>query len=75
MKKEVIMYTIICDRCGRNACDGTDWSCWDSDWAVRESACEGWLHTDDGKDFCYDCVQWNEDESELIPKTDGKEGN
>jgi hypothetical protein len=67
MTKEVTMYTIICDRCGKDACEGTDYSGWDCIEGVRESACEGWLHAD-GKDYCCECVEWNHDESELVPK-------
>ncbi len=67
MIKEVTMYTIVCDRCGKDACEGTDYSGWDCIEGVRESACEGWLH-EDGKDYCWGCVEWNHDESELVPK-------
>lgn len=67
MIKEVTMYTMVCDRCGVDACAGTDWSCWDSPEAVRESCCEGWEEIG-GMDYCNGCLTWNEDESELIAK-------
>ena len=67
MIKKVTMFTVLCDRCGKDACEGTDWSCWDSPEAVRECSSEGWENIDE-KDYCPACLTWNEDESELIPK-------
>ena len=29
-----------------------------------------WLITDDGKHYCADCIEWNESEDELLPKTE-----
>ena len=47
MIKEKIMITLLCDNCGKDSCDGTDYSCWsdaeqailnatESDWVVHE---------------------------------------
>lgn len=68
MTKEITMFTILCDRCGKDACSKTDYSCWDSPESVKECACDGWLHASDGKDYCESCLEWNEDESELVVK-------
>lgn len=67
MIKEVTMYTVVCDRCGKDACADSESSCWSEPAFVREMACDGWEEVG-SKDYCPDCVMWNEDESELIPK-------
>lgn len=71
MIKEVTMYTIHCDRCGRDACKGAEYRAWDSPESVLEMACDGWLH-EDGKDYCYECLEWNEDWSKLMPRPEIK---
>lgn len=65
--REVTMYTIVCDRCGCDACYDTDYKAWADVEGVRECSCEGWEEID-GKDYCPDCLVWNDDETELIPK-------
>jgi predicted lipoprotein with Yx(FWY)xxD motif len=67
MIKEVTMYTIVCDRCGVDACEGQDYSAWSDIDGARESTTDGWLLIED-KDYCENCQQWNDDESQLIPK-------
>jgi hypothetical protein len=72
MIKEVTMYTVICDRCGKDASEDGG-SCWGSPEDAVEVACEdllllGTYMAIEGKHYCGDCVMWNDDESELIPK-------
>jgi hypothetical protein len=69
MIKEVTMYTVICDRCYTDIGADSEYSCWNDPDAAEEMA----LATDDWhkineKHYCEKCVEWNEDESELIPK-------
>ncbi len=67
MIKEVTMYTVVCDRCGKTADEGTDYSCWDEEFAARDVASEaGWIEHNEN-DYCPGCVEWNADESELVP--------
>jgi hypothetical protein len=68
MIKEVKMYTIICDNCGKDLCDGTEYSCWNDEDYVKDSARESdWHITEDDKHYCDDCYSWG-DEDELILK-------
>lgn len=69
MIKEVTMYTVICDRCGKDACEGQEYSCWEDEFAAREMCCHDDWHEINDKDYCPACVTWNADESELIPKS------
>ena len=66
---EVKMFSLVCDRCGVDANEGTDYSAWGDDQTSRELAHdEGWITTDDGKDWCCDCIEWDEDGNEQRPK-------
>lgn len=68
MIQKVEMYTMICDGCGKDVCQNTDYSCWNEQDMVREQASEeGWIEIDHDN-FCPDCWGWDETESEQIPK-------
>jgi len=66
--KSLTMYTVVCDRCGVDACAEAEHSCWAEPWMVREMDCQEWIQVGD-RDYCPNCIERNEDESELIPKT------
>ena len=67
----VTMYRIVCDRCGACAQDDSDFYAWADDARALDDASDAdWLITDDGKHYCADCIEWNESEDELIPKTE-----
>jgi hypothetical protein len=67
---EVTMYSLVCDGCGVDANEGTDFAAYVQEFASREIADDqGWLTTfENGKDWCPDCIEWNEDETEQRPK-------
>ena len=68
MIKEVKMFTVICDRCGKDVCKDDDYSCWsDSDFALDIATEKGWQEIE-CKHYCNDCWKWNEDETEMIVK-------
>jgi len=67
----VTMYKVICDRCGVDAEDGTDYYAWSfPDVAEEMAAAADWLIV--AKDssecfhYCPGCIEWNEDEQ--VPK-------
>lgn len=67
MLKEVKMYTIVCDGCGKDVNENTDYSCWNDENAnedIREEA--GWEKVDD-KHYCTKCFDYD-DNDELILK-------
>lgn len=66
MIKEVTMYTAICDNCGANICDGTEYAGWCKDGIQAELDSENWLEID-GKQYCNDCCEYD-DNDELILK-------
>lgn len=72
MIKEVTMYTVVCDRCGKDNGEGGEFACWGDEFDARYDAESNDWNEIEGKDYCQDCVMWNEDESELVPKPDAQ---
>ena len=63
MIKDKTVYTYICDKCGKDICDETDYIGW-NDLGVYDIYDEGWVEVGD-KHYCPDCYDYNE-EDELI---------
>lgn len=60
MIKEVKMFTVICDNCGRDAHRGQEYSCWNDKGYAMENAIEmGWLELE-GKIYCDYCYAYDE---------------
>lgn len=57
MIREVAMYTVDCDRCGRNADEGTNYSAWVSadDAFCSATADADFWSDEDGKHYCSGC--------------------
>ena len=67
MLKEVKMFTIVCDGCGEDVNDDTDYSCWNDENYVEDIRHEaGWEKVND-KHYCNDCFKYD-DNDELIIK-------
>ena len=59
------MYTLICDRCGKDICKNTVYSSWNEKSYLRIVAEEeGWIQHE-GEDICDDCHAYNDDDDEL----------
>lgn len=68
MIKEVTMYSVVCDRCGKTygVDDGID--CWVDICTAREQAMESeWIEIGE-KHYCPDCYEFNEELDEYVPK-------
>ena len=66
MVKEVKMFTIVCDSCGKNVNDDTDYSCWNDksyNEEIRQEA--GWEKVDD-EHYCIDCFEYDDDDELVI---------
>lgn len=67
MVKEVKMYTIKCDRCGK-VYENDEYSAWDdSDWAKECAHEDNWISITK-KDFCPNCYNYNEEIDDFIIK-------
>jgi hypothetical protein len=71
MIQEVTMFTIICDGCGKDVFDGTEYSGFDYEPYVVDVAIEGNWHVEDGEHYCTDCYEYD-DEDNLIIKGGNK---
>ena len=66
MKKEVKMYTIVCDNCKNDAGSESDYSCWNDENAAEDVAIESdWLK-DDNKHYCPDCYDYDQYDNIVI---------
>lgn len=72
MIKEVIMYTIICDGCGKDVCEGDEYSAWNDAGYVGDMAREeNWIEHDDydgTQHYCPDCYEYDDDDNLVIHK-------
>lgn len=63
MIKEIIVYTVICDRCGKDSCDNTGYSGWNDKVYALDQAYDGWFIEIDGKDYCEDCHYYDDEDN------------
>ena len=68
MIKEVKMYTVICDNCGKNALENDEYSCWSVPFAATEIADEkGWYNDNQTcENYCDECWQYDDDDNLII---------
>lgn len=66
MIKEVIMYTIVCDNCGKDVNKDAEYSAWNDKNYAEEVAMESdWIKEND-KHYCPDCFTYDDEDSLLI---------
>jgi hypothetical protein len=67
MVKEVKMYTLICDGCGQDFCEGSEFAAWgEPDFVIDAAHEEDWIESEE-KDYCPDCYTYD-DQDKLIIK-------
>ena len=68
MIKQVEMYTLICDICGKDVCSDADYSCWNDKEYLKDIAREDlWLvDTVDDAHYCPDCYEYDEEDNLII---------
>jgi hypothetical protein len=67
---EVIMYRVVCDRCGASAQDDMEYYgyAWlDPAQAIEEATNDDWLITPDGGHYCRECVIYDDGTDEYVP--------
>ena len=66
MTQEVKMFTVVCDNCGKDSNEGTEYSCWTDESQAREVASNSdWINEDD-KDYCPDCFEYDDEDNLII---------
>ena len=68
MIKPSIMYSVICDRCGRILEDGAFWE--DESSAIMYALNSKWVEIGD-KHYCPDCYEFDDELDEYVPKKKG----
>jgi hypothetical protein len=66
MVKEVIMYTIVCDGCGKDVNEYSEYSGWNDkgyNEEIRQEA--NWEKVDD-EHYCTDCFEYDDDDNLVI---------
>lgn len=66
MVLEVMMYTIVCDGCGKDVNEGSEYSGWNEENYVEEIRQEAdWEKVDD-EHYCTDCFEYDDDDNLVI---------
>lgn len=66
MIKELKMYTVICDNCGKDCNEGEEYSCWNDIGYAEEVAMNAdWIEEDD-KHYCHDCYSYDDNDNLII---------
>ena len=68
MIREVTMYQVVCDRCGRSCAETGGIMAWANQDSARIAAWKsGWLLVDH-ETYCHDCVEYDEETDKYKPK-------
>jgi hypothetical protein len=70
MIKELKIYTVICDSCGKDSADGAEYAGWnDKDFSVDCAVDDDWVKHPDGiHHYCPNCYEYNDDDELVILK-------
>jgi len=66
MIKTVIMYTVICDNCGKDCNKDNEYSCWSDVSYTEDVSLEANWHKEDDKHYCPDCYSWDDDDNLVL---------
>lgn len=73
MIKEVKMYSVVCDRCGKTFGEDDGVDAWVDECTAKEQAMESeWAEIGD-KHYCPDCYEFDDVLDEYVPKKKGGE--
>lgn len=71
MLKEVKMYTVVCDNCGKDVNKDAEYAAWNDKRHAEEVAMESdWIKEND-KHYCSDCFTYDDDDNLLIKSLSG----
>jgi len=68
MIKEVKMFTIVCDGCGKDVNSNTEFSCWSDEGYLEDIAYDSDWKQVDKKHYCTDCYDYNDNDELIIKK-------
>lgn len=74
MVKELTMYTVVCDNCGKDVNEGEEYSCWNDKSFAQDIAMEAdWLKEED-KHYCPKCFTYDDNDNLVILPVENKVG-
>lgn len=66
MIKELTIYTVICDNCGKDVSFGQEFAGWnDKDYAF-DIAVDAYWHICEDNQYCPDCFEYDDDDNLII---------
>ena len=69
MIKEVKMYTVVCDNCGKDAFKNSEYSCWSDESTAHECAMESDYVDHEGFDYCPECISIDDEDNIVVDLT------
>ena len=66
MIKTIKMFTVICDRCGKDSNAGSDYAAWSDLEGAVETALEADWYCEDGKHYCPDCFKYDDNDNLIL---------
>ena len=67
MIREVTMFAMVCDNCGKQHEDeDAGFIAWSDEVGARESACESGWYEDDGNYYCPYCYSFDDDDNLVL---------
>lgn len=73
MIKEVTMYTVVCDGCGKDVNADNDISCWNDTGYLNDIAYDAGWERLEGKHYCPECFEYDNDDDTIILKHKGEQ--
>lgn len=75
MLQPVDAYRVICDGCGTDCFQDDEFAFWEgAEVAVEMAENADWKVCDD-KHYCTNCLVWDDDADEFVPKVSGQQEN
>lgn len=68
MLKEVKMFTIICDSCGKDVNSDSEFSCWNDEGYLEDIRTNSDWEKVDEKHYCTNCYEYDENDNLIIKK-------
>lgn len=66
MIKEVIVFTVVCDNCGKDSSDGCEHLGWDDENYALDCAMNADFIENNHSHYCPDCASYDDDDNFII---------
>ena len=73
MIKEVKMYTVVCDGCGKDSNENAQYSCWSDEIYAKDVAMEANWISEGENHYCTDCYHYDDEDNLILKKKEDGE--